>query len=584
MDSYDLKYIYCLFLYGFLCHSLQAQEKYVLNIEVAEEEKPILKKYDYLSSHQDSLSAERTAKNLINALHADGYLLAELTSRSSSAPKNLNYGITVGEKFTWVKLSSGNVESALLRRSGYKENQFEEKAFRFNQVARLEKSIISYAERNGYPFASLKLDSLRIEDNQIGASLNFDLGPLIKFDSLDIQSDFALKPRFLGNYLGIIQGKPYDQRKINFLGRRLRTLAYLRVTDAPTLTFQNSDATVHLKVDKRPVNQIDGIIGFLPNANRSDGLLITGQVDIDLLNPFGSGKQIGLHWQRLSEETQNLNVLYDHPNVLGSPLDFNFQLDFLKQDTLFTKRIFDLRVSYNLGGNSFLNVFSSSEGTDLIGTPRIINNQLPSVIDFDLTSYGLGFEWNSFDDPFVVSSGTGLIIKASTGNKKISRNIAFPAEVYDDTDFKTLQYTFMLDFQNYWRFAQNLVLVNKLSGGLKANDQLFRNDAFRLGGLNSIRGFNENLFFATEYVLSTIEGRLLFDESSYLLLFSDLAYINGDFQEAASTELALGLGAGLSFATNSGIFNFVYAIGSSQSIGAFNFNQSKIHFGYTTRF
>ncbi len=584
MPKIYLKYIYCLFICCFLCHSLTAQEKYVLNIEVAEEEKLTLKKYDYSTSHQDSLSVEKTVRNLLNTLHADGYLLATLVSRMSKSPKKLDYRILIGEKFTWVKLSKGNVENAILRRSGYRENQFEEKAFRFNQVARLEKNIISYAERNGYPFASLKLDSLRIEDNQIGASLNFDLGPFIKFDSLDIESDFALKPRFLGNYLGIVQGKAYDQRKIDFLGRRLRTLPYLRVTEAPTLTFQNAEATVHLKVDKRPVNRIDGIIGFLPNANRSDGLLITGQVDIDLLNPFGSGKQIGIYWQRLSEETQNLNVVYDHPNVLGSPLDFNFDFNFLKQDTLFTKRVFDLRISYNLGGNSFLNVFSSSEGTDLIGTPRIVNNQLPSVIDFDLTSYGLGFRWNNFDDPFVISRGTGLSLRASTGNKKISRNIAFPLEVYNGVDFKTLQYTFNLDFQNYWRFAQNLVLVNKLSGGLKANDQLFRNDAFRLGGLNSIRGFNENFFFATEYVLSTVEGRLLFDESSYLLLFSDLAYIKGDFRETVNSELVLGVGAGLSFATNSGIFNFVYALGSSESTGGFNFNQSKIHFGYTTRF
>ena len=445
-------------------------------------------------------------------------------------------------------------------------------------------AIISYAENNGYPFASLKLDSLRIENNQIGASLNFDLGPFIKFDSLDIESDFALKPRFLGNYLGIVQGKAYDQRNVDFLGRKLQNLPYLRLTEAPTLTFQNEEATVHLKVEKRPVNQIDGIIGFLPNANRSDGLLITGQVDIDLLNPFGSGKQIGIHWQRLSEETQNLNLVYDHPNVLGSPLDFNFQFDFLKQDTLFTKRIFDLSISYNLGGNSYLNVFSSSEGTDLIGTPRIVNNQLPNVIDFDLTSYGIGFKWNNFNDPFIISNGTGLTFRAATGNKKISRNIAFPAEVYEGVDFKTLQYTFTLGFQNYWRFAQNMVLVNKLSGGLKANEQLFRNDAFRLGGLNSIRGFNENFFFATEYALTTVEGRLLFDESSYLLLFSDVAYIKGAFNESTSAELALGLGAGLSFATTSGIFNFVYALGSSESTGSFNFSQSKIHFGYTSRF
>ena len=583
MPKIYLKYIYCLFLYGFLCLSVEAQEKYVLKIEAVAEEESVLRKYKYPAEHTDSLSTERAIRQLINALHSDGYLLASTLSRSSVS-NELRVKISIGEKFTWLRLTSGNVENSLLRRSGYKQAQFEEKPFRFNQVARMEKSILSFAERNGYPFASLKLDSLRIEANQIGASLNLDLGPLIVFDSLDIKSDFAIKARFLGNYLGIVQGNPYDQKKIDYVSQRLRNLPYLRVSEASTLTFQNSEATVHVKVEKRPVNQIDGIIGFLPNSNRSDGLLVTGQVDVDLLNPFGSGKQIGLHWQRLSEETQNLNLQYAHPNVLGSPLNFDFAFDFLKQDTLFTKRIFDLEISYNLGGNSFLNVFSTSEGTDLIGTPKVTNNQLPSVIDFDLTSYGLGFDWNNFDDPFIISRGAGLSIKASTGNKKISRNVSLPAEVYQGVDLKTLQYTFELGFQNYFRWKNNFVLVSKLSGGLKANDQLFQNDAFRLGGLKSIRGFNENFFFATKYGLATLEGRLLFDESSYLLLFTDLAHLEGEFKESPTSEWALGLGTGLSFATSSGIFNFIYALGSSQSTGSFNFNQSKIHFGYTTRF
>ncbi|MGW8122465.1 hypothetical protein ACV07N_07370 [Roseivirga echinicomitans] len=583
MPKIYLKYIYCLFLYGFLCLSVQAQGKYALKVQVAAVEQATLRKYKFPTEHADSLRAERALKQLINTLHSDGYLLANTVSRLKVGDE-LRVQVVIGQKFTWLKLSSGNVEKALLRRSGFKESQFENDAFRFNQVARLQRSILSFAERNGYPFASLKLDSLRIEENQIGASLNLDLGPLIVFDSLDIKSDFALKTRFLGNYLDIVQGNPYDQRKIDFLAQRLRSLPYLRVSEASTLTFQNSEATVHLKVQKRPVNQMDGIIGFLPNSNRLEGLLVTGQVDVDLLNPFGSGKRIGLHWQRLSEETQNLNLQYAHPNVLGSPLNLDFAFDFLKQDTLYTKRVFDIEIGYNLGGNSFLNAFSTSEGTDLIGTPRIVNNRLPPIIDFDLTSYGLGFKWNNFDDPFVISSGTGINVKASTGNKKISRNVSLPAALYQGIDLKTLQYTFEMGFQNYLRLKNNFVLVNKLSGGLKANEQLFQNDAFRLGGLKSIRGFNENFFFATKYALATLEGRLLFDESSYLLLFTDLAHLRGEFKESPTSDWALGMGAGLSFATSSGIFNFIYALGSSQNTGRFNFNQSKIHFGYTTKF
>jgi hypothetical protein len=567
------------------CTPSLAQKKYVLDILTKDQDKSAIKKLNYQREFADSLLMIQTLNGVVKSLHSEGYLLTTVdTIISNTIATTIEAQISIGEKFQWISLSEGNVEKALLRRSGFKGTQFSERPFRFGQVAKLEKSLLTFAERNGYPFASLKLDSLRIETNKIGASLNLDLGPPITFDSLDIKSNFDIKARFLGNYLGINQNSLYDQRKINFIGQRLRGLPYLRLSEAPVLTFQNAEATVHLKLEKRRVNQIDAIIGFLPNASRSSQLLVTGQVDIDLLNPFGSGKKIGLHWRRLSEETQSLNLQYAHPNLIGSPLDSDFEFHFLKQDTLFTKRNFDLKFGYNLGANSYLNVFTRAEGTDLIGIPKLESNGKPNVIDFDLTSYGLGFEWNNFDDPFVITRGSGFSISASTGNKKIQRNNGLSPEVYNDLNLKTLQYTFMANFENYWRMKPNFVLVNKLSGGMKINDDLFQNDAFRLGGLKNLRGFNENFFFASQYALSTIEGRLLFDESSYLLLFTDLAYIKSEFQQINSSELALGLGAGLSFATDSGIFNFVYALGSAESIGSFNFNQSKIHFGYTTRF
>ncbi|HEY9117017.1 MAG TPA: BamA/TamA family outer membrane protein, partial [Roseivirga sp.] len=126
----------------------------------------------------------------------------------------------------------------------------------------------------------------------------------------------------------------------------------------------------------------------------------------------------------------------------------------------------------------------------------------------------------------------------------------------------------------------------ELQGGLISGENLFQNDAFRIGGLNSLRGFNESYFFTTGFLFANFESRFYLDETSYLLLFTDIGYVESDFvnQISKSFEWPLGVGTGISFATNTGIFNFVYALGTSKSTGAINFNQSKIHFGFTTRF
>ncbi len=106
---------------------------------------------------------------------------------------------------------------------------------------------------------------------------------------------------------------------------------------------------------------------------------------------------------------------------------------------------------------------------------------------------------------------------------------------------------------------------------------------FRLGGLNTLRGFNENQFFASNYVLSNAELRMHFESNSFLFLFYDQSYIVTDIGDETSSDEPFGFGLGLQLNTKSGDFKFAYALGKSNS-QVINFNLSKIHFGIINRF
>ena len=142
----------------------------------------------------------------------------------------------------------------------------------------------------------------------------------------------------------------------------------------------------------------------------------------------------------------------------------------------------------------------------------------------------------------------------------------------------------VLNFTGLWEVV--LVWFNRLKAGRTFNDQLFRNDGYRLGGLNSIRGYGENLFFASQFVYINSEARYFLDEVSFLTLFVDAGHIRRQFDVLVSDEnfLPVGFGAGINFSTNAGIFNFVYALGVQEGGEGVNFNQSMIHFGYVSRF
>ena len=564
--------------------SAWAQEAYRLELTATDGQRKVLSGYRMAEEVPDSIQAEAQLKALLAQLHDDGYLMARVTSRKS-LEAGLAVKMEIGQRFEWLGLKRGNLDKGLIRRSGFNESRFDGRPFRYSQISKVFKSLVGHAERNGYPFARATIDSLHIANEQIAGVLNFDTGPPITFDSVNVKADFRIKSKFLGNYLGIRMGELFDQTRIDRLGRALTSLPYLRVAEAPRLTFQNSEATLHLKLARRRVNQIDGIIGFLPDANNDGALLVTGQFDLLLYNPFGTGKKIGVHWQRQNVESQSLDLEYDHPVLFGTPINANLQFNLLKQDTTFLSRDLRFNLSYRLGANGQFSVFTRQQATDRISTVGLSElTALPEVLNLTVASYGLGFSWNSFDDFFLPRRGVSINVKAAAGNKKITPDANIPNELVRDLDRKNLQYQFDLMCEKHSPCGSRIVMVNRLGGGLIVNDQLFRNDAYRLGGLNSIRGFNENLFFATRYLTTTLEGRLFFDGLSYFSAFADYGMIYDGFAEVPLTDHALGLGAGISFSTEAGIFNFIYALGRSDLSGPLTVNQSKIHFGFTSRF
>jgi hemolysin activation/secretion protein len=130
------------------------------------------------------------------------------------------------------------------------------------------------------------------------------------------------------------------------------------------------------------------------------------------------------------------------------------------------------------------------------------------------------------------------------------------------------------------------VLYHRLSGAYLSGENLYLNDLYRVGGLRSLRGFNDNFFYASYYGISNLELRLLLEQAaqsqSYLYVFYDQSVLGyqlaGHYQETP-----LGLGLGLSITTDVGLFNFAYAIGKVQN-QPIDFSLSKIHFGYISRF
>lgn len=555
------------------------QDKLAIAYKVSAEDSKVLRHYQATRVAYDSLEVLRVSRDLVAALHYDGYLLASI-DRAIVLEHTAEVYIRIGARYHWANLHPDNLDEATLSHIGYRERFYKQKPFRYKAVSQLLESIITYSESNGFPFASVRLDSVSIEEGTISAALHYQKGPFITSDTVKVIGNSKVKPLFLSRYLRIRPGEPFDESKVAQAAGKLSRLPYLSVTAPPYTSFQLRQGTTHLSLAEVKSNHIDGVIGFSPNEAEGEGLLITGQFDLLLQNLFGTGKRIGVKWQRPQARSQMLDMQYGHPNLLGTPVHAEAKFFLLKEDTLFLNRNFTLGASVLLGEYSSIKIFSDFKVARVIGsTFAPIESPLGEYGDFDLNSYGIGYDWQHLDSHTLPTRGLALGVQGAVGNKRI-RGVAANGTTSEKAQF--VQYAMKGEARHYIPISSRFVMKSRLQGGVLLSDKLLVNDLYRIGGLSSLRGFVENEFYAANYVIGTLEGQLFLDSESYMFVFYDQGY--GQFgANNATTDFPSGVGGGIAFSTDAGAFTFAYALGRT-SAQSFDFNFSKVHFGYITKF
>lgn len=533
-------------------------------------------------SFKDSLSRGFFLNRLVDSLQREGYLTAFIHSKTFSRD-TLAAQVKTGERHHWIVLRRGNLDRDAFLKKGFEEDIFRGRPFDFNDLKKLFYEILDEAQNSGFPFASVRLDSIVSQENSIGAAIDFDPGPFITFDTVQVTGTSKIQPLFLSRLLGIVPGGVFSQKKIDRSKDILKNLPFVQAVGEPQLSFQNQEARLYLPLDDRRINSIDGIIGVLPNQTADNRILVTGQFDLALYNVGGRGRNYQLNWQRLSQYSQNLRIAAEEPMLLGSMIDLKASFSLLKEDTTFLNRDFRVDFGYKVSPAFSFGFFSRRQAGNLLSVAQWAESGLfPDFADFRYNSYGISMAWNRLDDVFWPRQGWFAEYESGIGNKKLLQNTGLPASAYQDVDPRSTQYYVTAVLERHVEVSPRWGILMRASAGDMDSRNLFLNDLFRLGGLRSLRGFNENFFFANRYVYANFEPRYYFDKYSYFLLFMDMGRIQNK-RIAGDLEKPLSFGGGLSMETDGGVFSFIYALGqsSSQLLG---FDFSKIHFGYTGRF
>jgi len=562
----------------------------VLKIEADPTHRATVRRYHLPATVADSLTALRTVRELVLDLQADAYLLAS-ADKMSWGRDTVRAQVYVGEQFRWAYLRNGNLGDGLLTRAGYREKFFRHAAWRPADWVALQERILTEAENQGYPFATVGLDSVRLDGHDIAGRVVLKRGPAVVFDSIQIIGSSKTKKRFLTKYLQIFPGAPYSQQRLASAALLLRQLPYMRLRAEPEVRFARGRARVYLLLDERSSNQFDAIVGLLPNTGTAGGFQFTGDVNINLRNLRGGGKQIGLQWRKVDALTQSLDANYLHPNFFGTPLEVGTTFNLYKQTGNFLTIRPRVQVTYPTARAGRLTFFAEQRSSRLLLDSLAytqVTTALPDYIDSEASSYGLAYARTNLDDLYFPHRGLFVSVQGGAGSKTIRRNASISETLYTGVNLHTTQYTFSGRIERYFALGRQSVVLARVRGEGLFNQQYFLNDLFRLGGLNSLRGFSENQFYTNAYGVGTVEFRQFTGPEGYVFVFIDQAALRAYQSNVArptTLDQPTGLGTGISFRTAAGLFQFVYSVGRSSFSGQqLSLGTSKIHFGLTSRF
>lgn len=468
-----------------------------------------------------------------------------------------------------------NMKATVTAATERRFSRWQQQPFNPNELLSIFDQIITEYENNGYPFARLNLDSRMEGHDSLYLEVNLQQGPLIKIDSLVLKSEDKLSRSYLSNYLLLKQGDPYKESEIRSLPTRIREITWVESSKDPEVLFTEDGAQIYMYLKARKANSFNGILGIQPN-DQTGQVIITGDLDLKLENALRRGEKINLAWRRLQTETQELKLGLRYPFLFNTQIGVGGNVSLFRRDSTFSEAITGLSLLYLLKGSDFVKVFYESRNSNSLADATSL-----SLADTKVQAYGLGIDLTRLDFRLNPTRGITVDVSTSLGNK----NIRTPdPDIPDITREREItQWAVNGSADLFVPLGKRQTFRIGLKGASIQAEEIFENEMHRIGGIKSIRGFDEASILASSFAVGIAEYRFLLDETSALYAFFDQGWYENRNPDNQVKDRPYGMGIGLNFQTKPGIFSLTYALGS-QFHGPILFRNAKVHFGFVSLF
>lgn len=464
----------------------------------------------------------------------------------------------LGQKTDFINISTS--KNLYLKELGIVES--DSLMIPFSGVESFMNTVMQKLEIRGHSMSKLKLENFSFDKNILKADLVEQISSQRKLDDIVVLGYEKFPEGHKRQLKRMYKNRVFNQETLKELNQDIQKMAFVNQTKTPEILFTQDSTRVFLYLEKAKSNNFDGYVGFTTDEN--DKVIFTGYLDLLLQNALNSGEKFKLYWKNDGNDQQTFDFSGEIPYIFNSPLALRGNLNIFKQDSTFqtTKTNLDLGYYFKYNTRAYLG-YTSMSSNDIQSVNTANLNDIKSKFFTSTFEY---FDLNRQD--FLFPEKRNFVLKGGIGNRKSS---------FGDTG----QFFVHLNgFNNFYLNEKNVVNL-KVDGYYLDSDSYVINELYRFGGINSVRGFNENALQANFFSGMMVEYRYVLAPTMYVHSITDFGY----FQDKATdiSQNILGLGFGFGLFTNNGLFNIVYANGSADG-QEIKLSNSIVHLSFKARF
>jgi outer membrane protein assembly factor BamA len=445
--------------------------------------------------------------------------------------------------------------------------------FAIQEVFKCRDHLLRQLHGLAYLEAGVEIDSLLIDEakHQVGVSFRIVKQERAQLDRVQFNGNKSAST-WLEQLSGLRPGLPLTQVHLEESKQRLiQSKRFITVSD-PIVIKSDLLWSVDIDVREKPLSQFDLIVGYTPTTTGRAQLVGTGS--LWLHHVLTDGNHWRLNYHRLKPNAGHLELEVEQVGLGTWPVGLSINTQLTQQDSLWNARVFKLSGwwKYKPGFSIVTSLMHES-----VNYPSRL-----AKIDQHTGWYGsFGIVVETLDNWINPRKGLEFTLTADRGNQRLRSGTSGRRE---------LQYRQRLHVttQMYVPLAKRWVIKGSLVGAWLGVPQFQDSDLYRVGGVNSIRGYQEEQFSATRYLIADSEIRFLLDRTSNFFVFHSQGLIGRptfriDQREDQSVKIdsqpVRSFGMGLSYATNLGIMKI--SIAKNPEITLAN---SMIHIGFSTLF